>query len=170
VAAVRGPAAVRAAVRAATRDAGRGPADSRSATEIPFWREGDCYGHAASSASPGGVNETRPSAGARTGMYSVFMEDWQASIPPERLTVLRSEDYFGHVAQVKPPPLAFLWRWLHLAEPTERDWRAAAAHAAEDGPLEAMTTDMRALVDTFYAPFNQRLAEQLEDDAFLWKS
>jgi hypothetical protein len=51
-------------------------------------------------------------------MYAVFMEDWQAFVPSDRLTVLRSEDYFRHVRSTpgggRPPPLAQLWRWLQL--------------------------------------------------------
>jgi len=51
-------------------------------------------------------------------MYAVFMEDWQAFVPSDRLTVLRSEDYFQHIRSTpaggRPPPLAKLWRWLQL--------------------------------------------------------
>lgn len=104
------------------------------------------------------------------GMYAVFVPEWQAAIPAERLLFFRTEAYVAHPLRA----LRRVSRLLGLPPPSPGEARAAAGVRSAD-ELEATerrhgSAPRRALepVRRFYAPFNRALATQLADESFAW--
>ena len=103
-------------------------------------------------------------------MYSEFLPEWQGNVKPQRLLVLRSEDYFAKPLRA----VKQVWRLLGLRQPSDAEKRAAEAVAPSDELAQVRNEHGEppaaaiASVRRFYAPFNAQLAEQLNDRAFLW--
>ena len=104
------------------------------------------------------------------GMYSEFYPEWRAYIKPQRLLVLRTEDYFGRPLR----GVRRVWRLLGLRPPTETERFEAEGGATKDELQQVRAQHGEppaaafAQVREFYAPFNRALAAQLDDLAFVW--
>jgi len=105
------------------------------------------------------------------GMYSEFVPEWQAYVRPQRLLVLRSEDYFERPLR----SVRRVWRLLGLRAPTDAERVAAERPTPRDEAQQVRDEHGEppaaalAAVRRFYRPFNARLAEQLDDPAFTWE-
>ena len=90
---------------------------------------------------------------------------------PQRLLVLRSEDYFERPLR----SVRRVWRLLGLRAPTDAERAAAERPAPRDEAQQVRDEHGEppaaalASVRRFYRPFNARLAEQLDDAAFTWE-
>lgn len=105
------------------------------------------------------------------GMYAVFLPEWRASLPRGHLLVMRTEDQIAHPVRVVRRAAAHLG--LRALTPAELE--AVRAVRAEDEldrvrERHGMPSEMvLSRVRRFYRPFNRALAQQLDDDAFLWR-
>ena len=102
------------------------------------------------------------------GIYSIPLEAWLATFPPEQLLVARLEDYQRSLEAHLQATLAF----LGLPPPTRGVWRQmisqkrANRRAPGSTPMHEAT---RALLAGFYSEFNEHLAALLGDERYLWR-
>jgi len=105
------------------------------------------------------------------GMYSVFVEDWLAFFPDGQLLVIQFEEYIQHPT----PALARVFDHLGLDDlPSDALKTIANSRSAleiGDDPRigRSLSAQTRLEVESFYAPFNAKLAQQLRDPRFLWR-
>eukprot|EP00605_Chrysophyceae_sp_TOSAG23-4_P001429 GSChrysophyteH1.ASY1.ANO1.1557.1 assembled CDS len=108
------------------------------------------------------------------GMYSLFYLKWLEHFSPQSFLLMRLEDY-------DIDPLAYMnkvFRFLDLTELTEgdeppEDWQLKVLKTSHlnmnTQRKEEMQTETRKLLEDFYAPYNQLLADLVSDEAFLWR-
>ena len=106
------------------------------------------------------------------GLYAAFLPEWQAALPPERLLIVRTEDYIAR-------PLRWLRRavaHLGLRPMSEAEVRGAerTRKADEFGALLGRgrappSSELLAPMRRFYRPWNRVLAGMLKDDSFMWR-
>lgn len=106
-------------------------------------------------------------------MYSVFVEEWQLAFGRERLLLLRSEEYID--AQTNRRALDAVLRFVGLpsdagtldlmvaSKPKPGGPRGTLTHHARSWTMSA---GLRAQLGAFYRPFNERLAELSDDEAY----
>nr|KAG5708482.1 hypothetical protein BaRGS_026209 [Batillaria attramentaria] len=104
------------------------------------------------------------------GLYSVYVEDWLRIFKREQIMVIRNEDYSENVEGTMIS--AFIW--LGMAPLTDAQLKPIVEHVSVNtgqnyGVVGPMLPETIEILNEFYAPFNARLAELLEDDRFLWK-
>lgn len=106
----------------------------------------------------------------QVGLYVVFLLDWLSVFSRDQLLVLRLEDHASN------PALSMnrIFRFLRLGAPSDHRQRqirkrpASNTRRASDRDLGPMRPVTRELLTVFYSPFNQRLAEVLQDETFTW--
>lgn len=106
-------------------------------------------------------------------IYAYTLQQWREEIPPENLLVLRTEDLeVDDVAVAKR-----LYTFLGLTLPEEdvyrkfhnvRTTQQSYLQHPKDGNV-AIRLITWTLLSDFFQPYNERLAEMLQDEAFLWK-
>ncbi|KAK7471387.1 hypothetical protein BaRGS_00035939 [Batillaria attramentaria] len=104
------------------------------------------------------------------GVYHVFIADWLLRIPRDQIYIIRLEDFSADVTAGMTKVFAF----LDLAQPDrETMTNITAIQRRNVGKLalrsHPMLAETRAMLDDFYRPHNQRLAELLHDRRFLWQ-
>ncbi|XP_016329266.1 carbohydrate sulfotransferase 15-like [Sinocyclocheilus anshuiensis] len=106
----------------------------------------------------------------QVGLYVVYLLDWMSVFSRDQLLVLRLEDHASN------PELSMsrIFRFLRLGALSDQRQRQISKRPASNtrhpsdrdlGPMRPIT---RELLTLFYAPFNQRLAEVLQDESFTW--
>ncbi|XP_050980088.1 carbohydrate sulfotransferase 15 [Labeo rohita] len=106
----------------------------------------------------------------QVGLYVVFLLDWLSVFGRDQLLVLRLEDHASN------PTLSMsrIFRFLRLGPLSDQRQRQISKRPASNtrraadrdlGPMRAIT---RELLTLFYAPFNRKLAEVLQDESFTW--
>ncbi|KAK0142120.1 Carbohydrate sulfotransferase 15 [Merluccius polli] len=106
------------------------------------------------------------------GLYVVFLLDWLTVFPRDQLLVLRLEDH----ALNRKYTMNRVFNFLSLGPLTEQQEAEITQSPASNtrtesnrnlGPMLAVT---RELLQDFYQPFNQKLAQVLQNNSFLWDS
>lgn len=101
------------------------------------------------------------------GMYSIFMEDWITAFPLQNFVVIRAEDYYERPR----PALQRVFKLLNVSQPSEDVWNAMTEGPPtpkkeqdwmRDIPTE-IPPDLRRELESFYAPFNTKLRDMLEE-------
>ncbi|KAL6759191.1 hypothetical protein V8C86DRAFT_1350553 [Haematococcus lacustris] len=103
------------------------------------------------------------------GMYSEFLGDWLRRFPRDQLLFLRNEDY--KLAQKEHMDAVFQFLGMRALSPSE--WNTVMAMPPRNknsNKYEKMWPQSRALLQEFYAPFNRKLADLLQDDRYLWQT
>ncbi|KAG1659112.1 hypothetical protein FOA52_015905 [Chlamydomonas sp. UWO 241] len=103
------------------------------------------------------------------GMYSEFVEPWTSVFPRDQILFMRSEDY-----QAAPREhLSAVLKFLGMTDLTDDEWERMTSQKkanAQSSRYPRMLPETRALLEEFYAPFNQKLAKLMGDDErYLWK-
>lgn len=102
------------------------------------------------------------------GMYSEFVEAWTSVFPRDQILFMRNEDY-----QSEPRAhLKAVMKFLGLRDLTEDEWTKVLGVErtnAQSSRYPRMLPETRQLLMDFYAPFNTKLAELLQDTRYLWQ-
>ncbi|XP_043087025.1 carbohydrate sulfotransferase 15 isoform X2 [Puntigrus tetrazona] len=108
----------------------------------------------------------------QVGLYVVFLLDWLSVFSRDQLLVLRLEDHASHPALSMSRIFSFL-RLGALSDHTHTqisERPASNSRRASDRDLGPMRAVTRELLTMFYSPFNQKLAEVLQDESFTWNT
>ncbi|KAG2484068.1 hypothetical protein HYH03_017088 [Edaphochlamys debaryana] len=101
------------------------------------------------------------------GMYSEFIMDWLNHWPRDQLLFLRNEDYASTQREHMEAVLSF----LDMRKPTEPEWEhimgMKTANKNSD-KYKPMLPETRALLESFYRPYNEKLSHILADRRWLW--
>ncbi|XP_016111098.1 carbohydrate sulfotransferase 15 [Sinocyclocheilus grahami] len=106
----------------------------------------------------------------QVGLYVVFLLDWMSVFSRDQLLVLRLEDHASNLEL----SMSRTFRFLRLGALSDQRQRQISKRPTSNtrhpsdrdlGPMRPITRELLAL---FYAPFNQRLAEVLQDESFTW--
>ncbi|GMH38730.1 hypothetical protein BSKO_06614 [Bryopsis sp. KO-2023] len=101
------------------------------------------------------------------GMYSEFVDDWLDRFPREQLLFLRTDDYKVAMRE----HLKALFKFLEVRHLSDKKMDEIVGqeksnnHRVDHDPMLPKT---RQLLQSFYAPFNARLAAKLNDSRYLW--
>lgn len=121
------------------------------------------------------------------GMYGHFLRLWWSHWPKDRLLLMRLEDESkdpkAHLNRVHDflglahiDPNDNLWGWI--LNGTEKNnnvvavfnhFNKSAKEMEGEVPFPKIRSDTRKLLDDFYRPFNELLAEMTDDPGFLWE-
>ncbi|XP_051523864.1 carbohydrate sulfotransferase 15-like [Myxocyprinus asiaticus] len=108
----------------------------------------------------------------QVGLYVMYVLDWLSVFSREQLLVLRLEDHASNPSC----SMNRIFRFLQIGAVLKQRWREITKRPASNtrrmsdrnlGPMRPVT---RELLEQFYAPFNQKLSEVLQDESFLWDS
>ncbi|XP_051959335.1 carbohydrate sulfotransferase 15-like [Xyrauchen texanus] len=108
----------------------------------------------------------------QVGLYVMYVLDWLSVFSREQLLLLRLEDHASNPSR----SMNRIFRFLQIGAVSRQRQREITKRSAANtrrtsdrslGPMRAVT---RELLEQFYAPFNQKLSEVLQDDSFLWDS
>ncbi|XP_007257618.3 carbohydrate sulfotransferase 15 [Astyanax mexicanus] len=106
----------------------------------------------------------------QVGLYVVYLLDWLSVFSREQILVLRLEDH----ATNRKRTMHRVFDFLHLGPLTQQKEADITKSPASNtrkpanrnlGPMLPITKD---ILQSFYRPFNKRLAQVLRDTAFLW--
>ncbi|XP_066526855.1 carbohydrate sulfotransferase 15 isoform X2 [Hoplias malabaricus] len=106
----------------------------------------------------------------QVGLYVVYLLDWFNIFSRKQILVLRLEDH----AKNRKLTMHRVFEFLHLGPVTRQKevdiTKSPASNTRRPanrnlGPMLPLT---RQMLQTFYGPFNQRLAQVLRNPAFLW--
>lgn len=117
------------------------------------------------------VNQAMP-VRLHVGLYIVFLMDWLSVFNPEQVLVLRLEDHASNTKFTMSQVFHFL-SLGPLSKKLESDITrnpASNTRRPADKNLGPMLPVTRDLLRRFYRPFNQKLAEVLRNDSFLWEA
>ena len=109
------------------------------------------------------------------GMYYYHIVRWMSVVPRERFLFLRTED----LASDPYPVMQKVWAFLGLGTQTREEMESILLHSNEwntnawikSEPYRekfAMLPKTEELLNTFYRPHNERLAQLLSDSKYLW--
>jgi N-acetylgalactosamine 4-sulfate 6-O-sulfotransferase len=102
------------------------------------------------------------------GLYALFLPDYFAAFPREQLLVLRSEEY-GNATEAS---LRKVLAHLRLQHPEPDVWAsmltAKRSNTRRGGDAFEMHAKTRAMLQEFYRPYNNNLAQLLGDDGYRW--
>lgn len=107
----------------------------------------------------------------RLGMYSVYIKDWLKVFPPDQILIISLEDYARHPRKT----LSKIYKFLDVRILDGESMRSIAKmktankRKKSDRNVGAMLNETRRLLNEFYEPYNQELADIFEDDKFLWE-
>eukprot|EP00199_Chlamydomonas_sp_CCMP681_P002227 CAMPEP_0119102214 /NCGR_PEP_ID=MMETSP1180-20130426/1033_1 /TAXON_ID=3052 ORGANISM="Chlamydomonas cf sp, Strain CCMP681" /NCGR_SAMPLE_ID=MMETSP1180 /ASSEMBLY_ACC=CAM_ASM_000741 /LENGTH=399 /DNA_ID=CAMNT_0007086459 /DNA_START=16 /DNA_END=1215 /DNA_ORIENTATION=- len=102
------------------------------------------------------------------GMYSQFVEAWTKPFPRDQLLFLRNEDYQSAAKE----HLQAVIKFLGVRDLTEDEWLkmlGVKRTNAQSSRYPKMLPETAALLKEFYRPYNEKLAQLLADDRYLWK-
>ncbi|CAG6016864.1 unnamed protein product [Menidia menidia] len=104
------------------------------------------------------------------GVYFVYILDWLTVFHKEQILVLQLEDYSTNIKATMKRVFDFL-RVGPLSEELEAvlvKHPMFNTRRTKDKKLGPMLPATKDLLDKFYQPFNQKLAEVLKNNSFLW--
>ncbi|GIL90772.1 hypothetical protein Vretimale_16845 [Volvox reticuliferus] len=102
------------------------------------------------------------------GMYSEFIMDWLANWPRDQLLFLRNEDY----SKTPREHMEAVLKFLGMRQPTDAEWKTIMGMETRNknsDKYQKMLPETRAMLEDFYQPFNELLAEILGDNRYLWR-
>lgn len=108
----------------------------------------------------------------QVGLYAVYLLDWLTVFRKEQFLILRLED---HASNVKDT-MHKVFQFLNLGPLSEKQEAlmtkspASNTRRPEDRSLGPMWPITQKILHEFYGPFNTRLAQVLDDEAFAWKT
>ncbi|XP_028325291.1 carbohydrate sulfotransferase 15-like [Gouania willdenowi] len=104
------------------------------------------------------------------GMYIIFLLDWLTVFHRGQILVLRLEEYAANLKATIRRVFDFLsvGPLPELAEAALTKRPMSNTRRAADKKIGPMLPVTRELLNTFYQPFNQKLATVLDNKAFLW--
>lgn len=103
------------------------------------------------------------------GLYYVHVNKWLSIVPRSKFMFFTLEELSADPNRV----LSEAWQFMGLSNVTLHNLRSKNVQVEVDyhhDPQLAMREDTRKLLDEFFAPYNQMLANLLGDDKFLWSS
>ncbi|XP_030842414.1 carbohydrate sulfotransferase 15-like [Strongylocentrotus purpuratus] len=106
----------------------------------------------------------------RVGMYSVFIRDWLKRYPREQIHILRTEDWAKDPAK----ELSRIFIFLEIDSLSQEALFNITSsfrenqRKQEDRSLGKLLPASQQLLDEFYKPFNEDLAQLLQDKKYLW--
>nr|XP_022345100.1 carbohydrate sulfotransferase 15-like isoform X1 [Crassostrea virginica]XP_022345101.1 carbohydrate sulfotransferase 15-like isoform X1 [Crassostrea virginica] len=107
----------------------------------------------------------------RLGMYSVYIKDWLRVFPKSQVLILSLEDYAKHTRKI----LNQVYKFLDISSLDSDQMRSivklkvANKRKKGDRSVGLMLNETRQLLNEFYEPYNQELADIMDDDQFLWE-
>ncbi|GFO31597.1 sulfotransferase [Plakobranchus ocellatus] len=102
--------------------------------------------------------------------YSVFLREWLSVFHNDHFLVLRTEDYHADMKATLQRTYTFLGvRNLTGEEEAKVESQYKKHETVLKKKAGPMFPETRALLEEFFAPFNEDLAQLLGDDRFLWK-
>ncbi|MEE6486522.1 hypothetical protein FKM82_014625 [Ascaphus truei] len=108
----------------------------------------------------------------QVGLYVVFLWDWLSVYDMDQILVMRLEDHAANVTQ----SMRLVYSFLHLGPLSDTQEASITQNPAsnsrrpEDCSLGPMFAQTRLLLRDFYRPYNQKLAQMLGDEAYLWET
>ncbi|XP_071098167.1 carbohydrate sulfotransferase 15-like [Haliotis cracherodii] len=105
------------------------------------------------------------------GIYHAFLEDWWKVFPRDQVHVIRFEDY---VADTRGE-MKKLFDFLSLSKLSESEWMDVLGETQinqrpkSSRNIGNMNNDTRTILEEFYEPYNQRLAQLLKDEKYSWR-
>ncbi|KAM4636158.1 carbohydrate sulfotransferase 15 isoform 1-T2 [Discoglossus pictus] len=108
----------------------------------------------------------------QVGLYAVYLWDWLSVFDMDQFLILRLEDHAVNVTQ----SMRMVSSFLDLGPLSDEQEAAIIKNPAsnsrrpQDCSLGPMLDQTRQLLRDFYRPFNQKLAQLLADDSYLWKT
>ncbi|KAK7493244.1 hypothetical protein BaRGS_00015581, partial [Batillaria attramentaria] len=105
-----------------------------------------------------------------TSLYHVFIEDWLKRFPRDQIYVVRLEDWALNPVE----ELVRLFKFLELDVPSRElievmRHRVPANYGEVAKDQGLMSNHTKAVLDSFFRPFNARLAQLLGNRKFLWE-
>ena len=99
-------------------------------------------------------------------MYSVFAKDWLSVFPRKQILFLRTEDSYNmsQVMNEKVLPFVGMKKVSKVEDPTMYSQKHSNSRS-----YKPMLKKTKKLLEEFYAPFNEELANTLGDKKWLWK-
>lgn len=108
----------------------------------------------------------------QVGLYAVYLLDWLTVFSKEQFLILRLEDHASNVKYT----MHKVFQFLNLGPLSEKQEAlmtkspASNTRRPEDRSLGPMWPITQKILRDFYGPFNTRLAQVLDDEAFAWKT
>ncbi|MEJ1273737.1 carbohydrate (N-acetylgalactosamine 4-sulfate 6-O) sulfotransferase 15 [Cricetulus griseus] len=108
----------------------------------------------------------------QVGLYAVYLLDWLTVFNKEQFLILRLEDHASNVKYT----MHRVFHFLNLGPLSEKQEAlmtkspASNTRRPEDRSLGPMWQITKKILQDFYGPFNTRLAQVLDDEAFAWKT
>ncbi|XP_041376362.1 carbohydrate sulfotransferase 15-like [Gigantopelta aegis] len=107
----------------------------------------------------------------RVGMYEVHIKDWLRLFPRDQIHVIRFEDYIHDVGR----EMTRLFAFLELRPVSTKEMKTVLKlpvtnkrPTGKDGAKIHMKPETCDLLERFYRPFNEKLAQLLNDKKYLW--
>ena len=103
----------------------------------------------------------------RDGLYWVYVADYLKVFPRDSFLVIRAEDYIDKPTEVLTKQV---FPFLDLSPP-EKELKlfSASQNISALDSYKPMLPETENLLSKFYGEYNQKLAEILQDEKFLWK-
>ncbi|XP_067664491.1 carbohydrate sulfotransferase 15-like isoform X2 [Haliotis asinina] len=104
------------------------------------------------------------------GCYSLYMKEWLKAFPLRHFLILKTEEYSKNITEHMKRVFSF----LQLSQPSvdlyeEIEDLGRSRVTKKKKKALPMLESTRLILDQFYAPCNQELANLLGDKKFLWK-
>ncbi|XP_035685752.1 carbohydrate sulfotransferase 15-like [Branchiostoma floridae] len=123
-----------------------------------------------------GVETELPSAGIvrlRRGLYEVYLRDWFSIFPREQILVKRLEDH----AKDPNKSMTRVFNFLGLGQytgpvrkkPEIFGFQRRNSQKKKYENIGQMLPETRRILNEFYRPYNERLAQLLDNTDFLWQ-
>ncbi|XP_067671765.1 carbohydrate sulfotransferase 15-like [Haliotis asinina] len=105
----------------------------------------------------------------RGSIYHVFLADWMAKFPEDQVHVVKFEDFVENEKE----HLTDIFKFLDLSNLSDEKLESITTmKALNQGVYRADIGDMmnstRVLLDTFYKPYNEKLAKFLKNEKWNW--
>ena len=100
--------------------------------------------------------------GLQTSMYYYHIAPWLSVFPRERFLFLRSEDLTHDLSRI----MSRVWRFLNLYKLSET--REVFAGVNEQVTNLSFPVQTKQMLDAFFQPYNNLLANLLSDTKYLW--
>ncbi|CAH2322833.1 carbohydrate sulfotransferase 15 [Pelobates cultripes] len=108
----------------------------------------------------------------QVGLYVVYLWDWLSLFEKNQFLVMRLEDHAVNITQ----SMRLVCNFLRLGPLSNKEESSITHNPAsnsrrpEDCNLGPMLPQTRQMLKDFYRPYNQRLAEMLANNAYLWET
>ena len=101
-------------------------------------------------------------------MYSIYLRDWFKRYRKSNFHIVRSEDYYNDVSAT----LQQIFRFLGVERLDKEKMRELVEEPVRNinksNVSETMFMETRQVLNNLYQPFNEQLAELLDNTDYLW--